>query len=205
VRGDEPTEVFKGEPGDPPPGFHREAAEGFKEERFPGAVGARRPPGFSSLHPLQGAQRPLGGGGGGEGLPVGNQAALRRAASMDRPRPATSSTSRALTTSTGSRCGFAVASSSGARLAHTAFQQLHFHRSPAGLNVDPLTLSTILTLDANDAWRHELPIPHQRDVLVKVCGLILCSPGVECVQLTGVELMAWTLAVRFDIRLASAP
>jgi hypothetical protein len=48
-----------------------------------------------------------------------------------------------------------------------------------GLNVDPLTLSTILTLDAHDAWLHALPIPRQRDFLDKVCGLILCSPDVE--------------------------
>jgi hypothetical protein len=48
-------------------------------------------------------------------FPVGNPAALRRVTSIDRSRPATSSTSSALTTSTGSqRCAFAVAISSGA-------------------------------------------------------------------------------------------
>ncbi len=46
---------------------------------------------------------------------VGNPAAFRRVASMDRDRPATSSTKRALMTSTGSqRCARAVATSSGA-------------------------------------------------------------------------------------------
>ena len=49
-------------------------------------------------------------------FPVGNPAALRRAASMDRARPAISSSSSALTISAGShRCVFAVANSSGAR------------------------------------------------------------------------------------------
>ena len=124
VGADEDAEVFEGEPGDPAAGLDDGLAEGFEEERLPGPGRVRRRPGSPGGAPIPGSATPVGWGRGwrtragsqaAKVLPVGNPAALRRVASMDRPRPATSSTNRALMTSAGSqRCAFAVAISSGA-------------------------------------------------------------------------------------------
>jgi hypothetical protein len=93
VAPDQHAEVFEGEPGAVAAGFDRGVAEGFEEERLAGAGRAADDQVLPAADPFQGASKVL---------PVGKAAAARRAVSVERSRPATSSASSALRTSAGS-------------------------------------------------------------------------------------------------------